>query len=176
MQSSERPAYRLGPMTERDAAAICEWRYPAPYDIYNWPSWEQAVRESRDMADADIRDRQFRTVRRGDELFGFVQWFPLVAEDGTRIVRLGLGIRPDAVGSGQGEGFVTFLVRETAARHPGSLIDLEVAKPNVRARRAYERAGFRAVDEYERPFAGGGSEVVVNMVYLPTGRDKKNAE
>ena len=170
MQRSDGGAYRLAPMTERDAAAICEWRYPAPYDIYNWPPWEQAVREGRDFADPDVRERQYRSVYWSGRLVGFAQWFPLIAEEGPPIVRLGLGLRPDDCGAGEGAAFAAFLAAETAALHPGRLVDLEVAKDNVRARKAYEKAGFRAADEYELPIPGGGSTAVVNMIYLPSGR------
>ncbi|HZG76605.1 MAG TPA: GNAT family N-acetyltransferase [Paenibacillus sp.] len=170
MQSNATIPYRLAPMTERDAAAICEWRYPAPYDIYNWPPWEQAVREGRDFADPVVRERQYRSVWREDRLCGFAQWFPLAAEVGPPLIRLGLGLRPEDCGAGAGAAFAAFLARETASRHPGRLVDLEVAKDNVRARNAYEKAGFREADEYELPVPGKGSIAVVNMIYLPSHR------
>jgi RimJ/RimL family protein N-acetyltransferase len=170
MQPNATSPYRLAPMSERDAAAICEWRYPAPYDIYNWPPWEQAVREGRDIADSGLRERQYRSVYRDGRLYGFAQWFPLVADRGPSLIRLGLGLRPDVCGAGEGAAFAAFLAEETAALHPGRLVDLEVAKINVRARKAYEKAGFIAADEYELPVPGGGTTAVVNMIYLPSDR------
>lgn len=162
---SERPPYRLEPMTERDAAAISAWRYPPPYDAYDWLPWEQAAAERRDYADPDVRERQYRAVRCGDELCGFVQWFPLAAEEGAPIVRLGLGLKPDWCGRGRGAGFARFAAQATAERHPGHRIDLEVAKDNARAIAAYEKAGFRAVDEYDLPLPGRGIVPVVNMIW-----------
>ncbi|TLS49674.1 GNAT family N-acetyltransferase [Paenibacillus antri] len=170
IEPTDASEYMLTPMTERDAAEICEWRYPAPYDIYQWPAWGVAVREGRDFADPALRERHYRAVRRDGRLCGFAQWLPLVAEDGPPVVRLGLGLHPDDCGSGRGAGFAAFLARETAALHSGCVVDLEVEKDNVRAIRAYERAGFRAVDEYELPIPGRGAGFVVNMIYLPLAR------
>ncbi len=165
--SAPSPPYRMAPMSERDAAEICEWRYPPPYDVYDWPAWEQAVREGRDFADPDDRGKHYRSVYEDDRLIGFAQWLPLAAERGPPIVRLGLGLCPDACGAGRGADFAAFLARETASLHPGRIVDLEVAKDNVRARKAYARAGFRETDEYELPLPGRGPTEVVNMVYLP---------
>lgn len=142
--------YALAPMTAERADAVARWRYPPPYERYGAP---------------EAADGRFRAVLRDGALCGFVQWFPLAAEDGGAVVRLGLGMRPDLCGRGEGAAFVRFLAEETARLHPGAAIDLEVAAGNVRAVRAYERAGFRVEDAYELPLRGGGVEPVVNMVW-----------
>ncbi|MCI3926843.1 GNAT family N-acetyltransferase [Paenibacillus sp. TRM 82003] len=136
-------------MTPARAEAIASWRYPAPYERYAFEHWDALVAEGRQLADPELRERQFRCVLEADELCGFLQWFPLTAEEGPDLVRLGLGLRPDLCGQGRGAGFASFVAAETARLHPGRLIDLEVAASNRRAIRAYERAGFRVVDEYE---------------------------
>ena len=144
--------FRLVPMTEHHAAAIASWRYPKPYERYNSEPWERLSAEGKGMADPIIREKQFRSVLRQGQLCGFAQWFPLTAEHAqdaaSSIIRLGLGLRPDLCGRGLGADFVRFIAQETAKQHPSAVIDLEVAADNLRAIRAYERAGFRKTDEY----------------------------
>lgn len=170
------PPFRLAPMTERRAAAVASWSYPPPYDRYNIGPWERLAAEGRELADPSIRESQYRSVLRGDELCGFVQWFPLLSEraDGepVRIIRLGVGLRPDLCGRGLGAAFAAYLAEEAAARFPGAAIDLEVASSNLRAVKAYERAGFRIEDEYDAPFGRGGAERVLCMVWRPCGPAK----
>lgn len=145
------PRYRLVPMTVRHAEAIASWRYPPPYARYGFEPWDVLLAEGRELADPDVRERQYRSVLELDELCGFVQWFPLAAEDGPDVVRLGLGQRPDLCGRGRGAGFAAYVAAETARLHPGRLVDLEVAADNRRAIRAYERAGFRFAEAYDLP-------------------------
>jgi len=156
--------FKLVPMTERHAAAIASWRYPQPYERYNSEPWERLSVEGIGMADPVIREKQFRSVLRHGDLCGFAQWFPLYAEHtqdaAPSIIRLGVGLRPDLCGRGLGADFVAFIAEETAKQHPGAAIDLEVAADNLRAIRAYERAGFRKTDEY---IAAG--EAIICMVW-----------
>jgi ribosomal-protein-alanine N-acetyltransferase len=162
-----RTAYTLVLMTEAHAIAVSQWRYPPPYDAYNPEPWECVSAEGRELADAEIRSRQYRSVLLGDELYGYVQWFLLASEQGPSVVRLGLGKRPDACSRGRGADFVAFIARETSRRYPGWMLDLEVASGNVRAIRAYERAGFRIADAYELPHPRHGTSWTYNMIWTP---------
>ncbi|CAM3912176.1 GNAT family N-acetyltransferase [Cohnella lubricantis] len=156
------PEFRIGPMTEEDAARICDWRYPPPYDKYRWPSWERMKFEEREFGDPDIRERQYASVRDGGgELIGYVQFFPMAG-----VVRLGLGLRPDCCGLGWGPAFASATAAEAARRAPGAEIDLEVESWNRRAIRAYEKAGFAATDRYDRQSAHGIVSILC-MVYMP---------
>ncbi|WP_246042441.1 GNAT family N-acetyltransferase [Cohnella pontilimi] len=156
----QRPRFRLTPMTEEDGRQVCGWLYPEPYDRYRWPAWEQMVRQRKEFADPDIRKAQYLAVRdeRG-ELAGYVQLFAL-----DRAIRLGLGLRPDLCDRGYGKEVTLLAVREAAKRRPWAEIDLEVETWNRRAIRVYEKAGFRAQDEYERQ-AGHGAVRVLCMVW-----------
>ncbi|MBW5448669.1 GNAT family N-acetyltransferase [Cohnella sp. CFH 77786] len=154
--------FQLRPMTENDARRICEWRYPAPYERYNWPDWERMIREGREFADPDIRSSQYRSVYRGaNEFAAYIQLFPL-----DRAIRIGLGLRPDLCGAGLGAEVVRLAVREAIRRRPEAEIDLEVETWNLRAIKAYEKAGFAAEDEYGKPAAVGIVQVLC-MVWRP---------
>ncbi|MDR6554410.1 GNAT family N-acetyltransferase [Paenibacillus qinlingensis] len=140
------------PLTETACQELCTWRYPAPYAIYNWPSWETMLDNQSEFADPLIRDEQYRgVVDINGTLLGFVQFFPIVG-----VTRLGLGLRPDLCGQGGankrglGTQFVQLLVAEAQRRSPEQEIDLEVLVWNERAIRAYQRAGFTMTDNYEK--------------------------
>ncbi|MEC0244933.1 GNAT family N-acetyltransferase [Paenibacillus chitinolyticus] len=139
-------SWRVRPFTETDGKAICTWSYPAPYSVYNWPSWEELSARAEEFADPGIREKQYAAItNERDELCGFAQFFPL-----TGVTRLGLGIRPDLCGQGLGPSYVECLVAEARRRNPGNEIDLEVLVRNERAIKAYIRAGFAVTDTYER--------------------------
>jgi ribosomal-protein-alanine N-acetyltransferase len=144
--------WRVVPLTESDCQELCTWSYPAPYAIYNWPTWATMLDNQSEFADPQIRDEQYRgVVDNNGTLTGFVQYFPIVG-----VTRLGLGLRPDLCGKGGvssrglGTQFVQLLVAEAQQRAPEQEIDLEVLVWNERAIRAYQRAGFTITDTYEK--------------------------
>lgn len=152
--------WRVVPLTASDCQELCTWSYPAPYDIYNWPTWATMLDNQSEFADPPIRDEQYRgVVDINGTLTGFVQYFPIVG-----VTRLGLGLRPDlcgsgganvggirgTIGGGLGTQFVQLLVAEAQQRAPEQEIDLEVLVWNERAIRTYQRAGFTITDTYEK--------------------------
>ncbi|MNZ75724.1 Mycothiol acetyltransferase [compost metagenome] len=150
-------------LTDLHAREICQWRYEAPFDIYNWPSWETTQKEGIEFGDSSIRDAQYAAVLGANhELIGFAQFFPIVG-----VTRLGLGMRPDLCGQGLGPAFVQAILREAQRRAPHNEIDLEVLSWNTRAIRAYERVGFYIADTYTRMTPTGPAECHC-MVYKQT--------
>ncbi|MCC3373830.1 GNAT family N-acetyltransferase [Cohnella sp. REN36] len=154
------PEFHFWPMTEQDAAAVCEWRYPPPYEMFRWLPWTLMVRQRREFGDPDIRRQQYASVCDADSrLIGYAQFFPMEG-----VVRLGMGLRPDCCGKGWGAAFARAIAMEASSRQPGAQIDLEVEQWNARAIRAYERAGFKIEDRYDRQ-ASHGTISVYCMVY-----------
>jgi ribosomal-protein-alanine N-acetyltransferase len=154
------PVLRLDEMTEDDAEAICQWRYPAPYDSYRWPSWDSIVKEGREFGDKHIRSTQYLAVRNDQKLLiGYVQLFAM-----ERTLRIGMGLKPDCCDQGWGPILTKLAVEEARYRQPNAEIDLEVEQWNKRAIRAYEKAGFVVTDEYERR-ATHGTVSVFCMVW-----------
>ncbi|TFE24028.1 GNAT family N-acetyltransferase [Cohnella luojiensis] len=139
-------------MTEKDGQAICDWRYPAPYELFRWPPWETMVKQGREFGDARIRLEQYVSVRNADDgqLVGYVQLFPM-----DRTLRIGMGLRPDCCDRGWGTILTGLVVEEALRRRPGYEIDLEVEKWNKRAIRVYEKSGFVVTDEYDRRASHG---------------------
>ena len=135
-------------MSEADAQAIGNWRYPKPYDIYNCEDSEDNRRE--------LLDGTYRAVSVQGELFGFYctgtsaqvpagEKFELYPEGPIDLV---LGMKPDKTGAGRGADFLAFVLREVDCRHPGKPLRLTVAQFNSRAMGLYAKAGFVSVGEF----------------------------
>jgi [ribosomal protein S18]-alanine N-acetyltransferase len=84
-------------------------------------------------------------------------------EERGDVLEIGLGLRPELTGQGLGRDF--FLAGlDFARRRWGSVrIVLTVAAFNERARRVYERAGFREVGRHVRTFERWGDVEFVDM-------------
>ncbi|RAP73362.1 GNAT family N-acetyltransferase [Paenibacillus montanisoli] len=157
--------FNVVPLSDALAEELSTWRYEPPFDFYNWSTWEVMQQLGIEFGDAYIRQQQYAAVTDGDgALIGFAQFFPLLG-----VTRIGLGLRPDLCGQGQGLGFflVQAIVAEAIRRAPEDEIDLEVHVWNTHAIRTYERAGFVITDTYEKPTAAG--DVTVHcMCYTRT--------
>lgn len=137
----------------RDAREVCTWRYPAPYDIYNEPDWDEVVRRGWEIADAEARREEFLSLKADGVLAGFVH---LNRQEDC--VMLGVGLRPDLCGQGLGAQVMALACAEAAKRCPGVPLRLEVRTFNDRARKCYEKAGFRMVSCYVRQTPLGDGE------------------
>lgn len=63
--------WKVRPFTEDDARAACTWRYPAPYEVYDFPDWEAAKARGYGICDPTVRREQFLAVTEGETLVGF---------------------------------------------------------------------------------------------------------
>lgn len=147
-------------MTTEHARAISEWKYPPPYNIYEWMPWNQMEELHIEFGDPILREEQYASIINSKgELCGFTQFFPLEG-----VTRLGIGLHPELCGQGMGETFVQSIVHEAITRKPQDEIDLEVLTWNTRAIKAYQNAGFEITDTYER-MTPDGSKPFHCMVY-----------
>lgn len=171
LREPNEPMFFLRTMTESDAKLICTWRYPTPYDVYNWKPWEEMLTHQLDFADPAIREKQYYTVTDvSGELIGFAQLFPMVG-----LTRIGLGMRPELCGQRSGQAFMTAIIQEACQRasRTSNELDLEVLTWNVRAIHVYQQAGFQINDTYMRPTPTGTAEVHC-MVYVPINETHSN--
>lgn len=152
----------LTALSPKLAEVLCTWRYPSPFDFYNWSSWEIMQQLGIEFGDAYIRNQQYAAALDSEDNFiGFAQFFPLLG-----VTRIGLGLRPDLCGQGLGLPFVQAIVAEALRRAPDDEIDLEVHVWNLRAIQTYKKANFIITDTYPRRTVEGMVDVHC-MTYVP---------
>lgn len=149
----------VGKFSEKEAMALCQWRYEPPYDIYNCPDWSTVKAARWGMADDKKRSAEFYSVYYNKSFSGFIRL--VKNEDG---VMLGLGLHPNLCGQGLGAECMTLALDAARARYGGVAIRLEVRKWNVRAVKCYTRAGFIVTDEYIST-TPTGADAFVRMEY-----------
>ena len=147
----------MRPFGEKEARAICDWRYDGPYREYDFPAWETVCANGWGFSKPALWKTQFHAVYEDGEYIGFFRFHPL--DDGS--IELGLGLRPDRCGQGRG-GALMELVRQTFARqYPGGRLTLMVRSWNVRAKRCYEKAGFAETGRVLLETPAGPQESIV---------------
>jgi len=143
--------FSIRAMTERDARAIAEWRYPGEYAFYDVDA------DPRDLAELLDPARWGRDYFAADDEDGVLAGFFVVKPRGMG-KEIGLGLRPELTGRGLGGAF---LDAGLAFAAPGPYV-LHVAAFNARAIKVYERAGFVAVERYDH-FTNGGLHPFIRM-------------
>jgi [ribosomal protein S18]-alanine N-acetyltransferase len=126
--------FRLKQMSQEDAETIAEWEYEEPFSFYNPKSDEEDLQL---LLDPKTRQDVYFSVYDNDRLIGFYTF--IVEKDS---VDIGLGMRPDLTGKGQGKEFVTKGLKYAIGQYQPNFLTLAVATFNERAIKVYERAGF----------------------------------
>ena len=137
----------ISEMTKESRIAMASWRYSPPYDFYDGDA-EPVVNPERYF---EARDEDAR-------LIGFYYFEPKPPD-----LDYGLGLRPDLTGQGLGLEFFLAGLDFGRERYRPSQVFLHVAAFNERARKVYERAGFRVVSAHVRTFERFGDVPFVTM-------------
>ncbi|HEV2106897.1 MAG TPA: GNAT family protein [Thermomicrobiales bacterium] len=150
--NAEEIAYRIRPLTEVDAKQVCTWRYPDPYAFYD--IGESNLAELLDPAHNYIAVEDEAGALAG--FFTFGQNARVIGAQRSRLysapaLDIGLGMRPDVTGRGNGLRFVRAGLVFAAERFRPRMLRLVVAAFNIRAIRVYDRAGFVAGPTFTSP-------------------------
>ncbi|WP_157812027.1 GNAT family N-acetyltransferase [Alteribacter populi] len=127
-------------MTNEDAMKIAEWEYKGPYDFYNFKNDE----EDLDYFLNPFNWEHISAVYDSNILVGFASFTVVNARE----VEVGLGLRPDLTGKGNGEEFVKFAVERAKAKYEPITLTVNVASFNERAITVYGRIGFKKVEAF----------------------------
>jgi [ribosomal protein S18]-alanine N-acetyltransferase len=138
---------RIEPASAETPELLATWRYPPPHDFYDG-----------DTEPALDPERYFEARDEADDLIGFYYFEPKPPD-----VDYGLGLRPDLTGRGLGLEFFLAGLAFARERYRPRRVFLHVAEFNERARRVYERAGFRVVSSHVRTFERFGAVPFVTM-------------
>jgi RimJ/RimL family protein N-acetyltransferase len=139
--------------SEETHRVLTTWRYPPPYDFYDG-----------DVDPVLNPERYFGARDEQGELIGFYYFEPKPPD-----LDYGLGLRPDLVGRGLGLDFFLAGLAFGRQRYRPKCVLLHVAEFNDRARRVYERAGFRVVSSHVRTFERFGEVPFLTMADTPGG-------
>ena len=143
--------FTFHPMNEINARAILNWRYDAPYDLYNSDSdnIEEDVQVFLDPQNVyhTITDRQ-------GALVAYCCFGPDAqvrgGDYGTGALDIGLGMRPDLTGQGRGLTFVSAVLDFARRTFTPTAFRVTVAEFNKRALRVWEKAGFQPGQTFQR--------------------------
>ena len=146
------PAFAAVPMTERYAAEIAGWRYPAPYDVYHLRPEDQA----------ELLGGSYSALLgpQGILLGFFCFGAParIAAEEAeayaSGALDIGLGLAPLFCGRKFGPDFLRLVSETGRAQFGAGRFRLTVAAFNCRAQRAYEKAEFRFCREITQKDTG----------------------
>ncbi len=140
---------RNEPLTEQEVRDFLNWRYDAPYDIYNL--------ETTDLAGAiafflDGDNGYFAVYDEGDTLIGFCCFgfegqvpggdYSLDALD------VGVGMRPELTGQGLGYNFVAAVLAHAEEAFAPQRLRATIALFNQRSQRVFEKHGFRRQSQF----------------------------
>ena len=141
----------IEPASDETHRLLATWRYPPPYDFYD--------------GDVDLvlnPERYFEARDERAELIGFYYFEPKPPD-----LDYGLGLRPDLVGHNLGLEFFERGLAFARERYEPRHVYFHVAEFNERARRVYERAGFRVVSSHVRTFERFGEVPFLTMADAP---------
>ena len=152
--------FTFQPMDEASARAVPEWRYDAPYDIYNIAS-DNVEKEMQLFLDPQ---NAYHTItdEQGD-LVAYCCFGPDGQVSGgdysAAALDIGLGVRPDLTGQGHGLTYVNAVLDFARRTFPPTAFRVMVAEFNKRAQRVWEKAGFQPVQTFQR--SGDGMPFVI---------------
>ncbi|WP_214690402.1 MULTISPECIES: GNAT family protein [unclassified Exiguobacterium] len=141
--------YTFQPLTQEQAERIAfEWRYEGDYAFYNMDADEEDLAS---FLDADERGDTTFAVLETNEMIGFVT----LQFESPGTVTIGLGMRPDLTGNGNGYRFLTSILNWIDATYGTCNVCLTVATFNKRAIRLYESLGFTPQEIFMQETNGG---------------------
>lgn len=160
--------YSFTSLNRDDARAIRAWRYEGPYAVYNMDT-EGAISDALEDEMLDLRSPWFAVRDESRELIGFFAYGTSAELGGPMtphlfgaegVLSVGLGMRPDTTGKGDGLGFVTAGLDFARQRFAPRAFRLYVMSWNHRAIRVYGRAGFRHAGMVTRDTGSGEREFI----------------
>ena len=136
-------------LTWADAEQIARWCYPAPYDIYDSapPDASRELLAATAAYYADPIHNYFAVDDEAGDLLGFGCLGPEAQVPGydyaqTQALDIGFGMRPDRVGGGRGQAFLSAVLAHAQAVDQPTVFRTTVAIVNQRSARTFLRAGF----------------------------------
>ncbi|UOQ50394.1 GNAT family N-acetyltransferase [Gracilibacillus caseinilyticus] len=144
--------YEFSVMTQKQAENIAfNWHYEGEYSFYNMEADEEDLTE---FLNPEERGNSTFSVTIENELVAFLS-FSKVAH---RTCDIGLGMRPDLTGQGNGTEFLRAGINFIQSEFKPEKITLSVATFNQRAIKLYRKVGFKDVETFMQDTNGSTFE------------------
>jgi homoisocitrate dehydrogenase len=145
--------FQFRPMDEASARQVLAWRYEPPYEMYNLTSPEDGADATVEFL-TDAQNGYYVVDDERGELVAFCCFGAdaqvLGGDYAADALDIGLGMRPDLTGRGNGGTYVEAVLDFARRRFMPSAFRVTIAAFNGRARRVWTRAGFQEVQTFER--------------------------
>lgn len=150
--------YKFEIMTQEQAEEIAyNWHYDAEYSFYNIESDKEDLVE---FLDPQKRGDSNFVVTKDNDIIGFFSFNKVAINN----IDIGLGMRPDLIGNGNGLEFLKAGLEFAKSKYIPQTITLSVATFNQRAIKVYRKIGFEEVDTFIQDTNGDSFEFL-NMSY-----------
>ncbi|APC47855.1 GNAT family N-acetyltransferase [Virgibacillus halodenitrificans] len=144
--------YEFIPMTQQHAEIIAyHCHYEGEYSFYDMEADEEDLNE---FLDEEARASNYFVVINANELIGFFCFQKLDAN----IIDIGLGMKPQLTGQGNGEDFLKTGIEFGINKYKPATITLSVANFNERAINVYKKVGFVPEETFKQDTNGGTYE------------------
>lgn len=141
----------IKPLTQDQIAEFISWQYDGPYAMYSMTGEDEAELIS---FFEDPTNGYFAIVDETDLLLGFCNFGEDAQVPGgdysTDAIDVGMGMRPDLTGQGQGVDYAQAVFDFAQKQYPGQSFRATIAEFNQRARKVCLNHGFQVVDRFER--------------------------
>ena len=137
------------PLQQEQARLMLNWRYPPPYDRYNF---DTDIPQATLQYLLDSQNAFYAILNPQTELKGFCSFGPDGQVPGgaypDNALDIGMGIRPDLVGQGHGKQYAEAVADYGATRYNTQRLRVTIAAFNHRAQRVWQGLGFLPVERF----------------------------
>ncbi|UXH44024.1 GNAT family N-acetyltransferase [Rossellomorea vietnamensis] len=144
--------YKFNVMTQEEAENIAfNWHYDGDYSFYDM---EADAEDLEEFLNPEERGNTMFAVSKDKELVAFFS----VSKIADGIFDIGLGMRPDLTGKGNGIEFLRAGMNYVQSEFKPKKITLSVATFNQRAIKLYRKVGFKDVETFMQDTNGSTFE------------------
>ena len=141
---------RFIPTDEASARQFLQWKYEAPYEIYNYSPehFEENLAYHLDPAN------NLYSMYRKDELVGYCSYGRDAQVPGgdysEEALDIGMMIKPELTGQGQGSNYANAVIQYGTSKYHPKKLRVTILESNLRAIRVWEKNGFRKTQSFAR--------------------------
>ena len=124
------------PINHEALKEICSWKYEQPYSVYNYMTYEDALKKQRAIIKAE-NAHKYLCFWNNETLVAYTSIIPKEER-----VYIGIGIAPQFCGQGLGRLYLNKTITECRKRYPDKEFWVQVRSWNERAIKCYCECGF----------------------------------